>query len=471
MKLRKNSIKPLRFDPSGALSPEFGIDPLELRETLVELASIRDEMTSHSIGTPEAYANSSHPAACAHEAFITLPDRLLTQYASDRRGSELGRLFKRATYLHAVVDRVVVIGIDDALTGAKSILETCCQPYWNELSRADRGSKPRMVFEDSSLDNDALQGLIHLLEIHKNRIATCELDRWALVVLSTRSESLQASVPLERMLDALDQCTQGNKLDRSQLLISIIKSGIELPSRMHSDSSAIDGSQSIFEIPSDVSQSFSILSAVGLVPAALLGVNVIELLQGASAMTKHFAEAPAESNTILLFAAVNHLLRTKRGIHQRVMCVWSKTLESFGRWHSVLVAERLGIQSKGINQMTVVNPRDLHSYRPQFVDGARDKVFHHLIPEHVRFDPLASSNGNSMPEMLHMQFQETLEQLSLAGRPSTRLTVSCIDELHMGQLFQMMMLATAVEAKLVAKHCEGVEANTFFASKTIIGLS
>jgi len=365
----------------------------------------------------------------------------------------------------------VVIGVDDALTGAKSILETCCQPYWNELSRADRGSKPRMVFEDSSLDNDALQGLIHLLEIHKNRIATCELDRWALVVLSTRSESLQSSVPLQRLLDALEKCSLGNKLDRSELLISVIKSGIELPSGMHSDSSAIDGSQSIFEIPSDVSGSFSILSAVGLVPAALLGVNVMELLQGASAMTKHFAEAPAESNTILLFAAVNHLLRTKRGIHQRVMSIWSKALESFGQWHSAIVVERLGIQANGINQMTVVNPRDLHSYQPQNVDGSRDKVFHHVIPEHVRFDPLASSNGNSVPEMLHTRFQEMLEQLSLAGRPSTQLFVPCVDELHMGQLFQMMMLATAVEAKLVDKHWEGVKANTFFASKAIIGLS
>jgi glucose-6-phosphate isomerase len=202
MKLRKNAIKPLRFDPSALIGPERAIDANDWSEVLERLVQVRDEMLQASSSETPELELSTNTVSSSNIAFVSWPDRLLNAYANDRRGSELGRLFRRATHLHSVVDRVVVVAVDGSLFGARSILESCCQPFWNELSRADRGSKPRIVFEDSSWDNDAVQGLLHLLDAHRNRPPTCELDRWALVVIGSNEETLNTSVTLQRVLDA-----------------------------------------------------------------------------------------------------------------------------------------------------------------------------------------------------------------------------------------------------------------------------
>lgn len=449
MKLRKNAIKPLRFDPSALIGPERAIDPNDWSEVLERLVQVRDEMLqADSWGTPEL-ERSTIPVSSSNVSFVSWPDRLLNAYANDRRGSELGRLFRRATHLHSVVDRVVVVAIDESLSGARSILESCCQPFWNELSRADRGSKPRIVFEDSSWDNDAVQGLLHLLDAHKNRPPTCELDRWALVVIGSHEETLQTSIALQRILDAFDQSTIANEQHRIQLLVPVVRQGVPLPSRMLTYGQAGHLSDEAFEVPSELSGGFSLFTAAGLVPAALLGVNVIELLQGAAAMTKHFAETEAQSNIILQFAAVHHLLRTKRHMHHGVISFWSKALASFGLWYSALAQQRHGASnSTGIAQWKVMNSRDWDNHLLQKEKATTERVFHHVVPEQVRFDPLEGGNGDSLPAAFQNRFQEVIATMSRTGSPSTVLSIPCIDELHVGQWFQMMMLATEVEARL-----------------------
>ena len=449
MKLRKNAIKPLRFDPSALIGPERAIDPNDWEEVLERLVQVRDGMLhAGSWGTPELEP-STIPVLSSNVAFVSWPERLLNAYANDRRGSELGRLFRRATHLHSVVDRVVVVAVDGSLLGARSILESCCQPFWNELSRADRGSKPRIVFEDSSWDSDSVQGLLHLLDAHRNRPPTCELDRWALVVIGSNEETLHSSVTLLRILDAFEHSTLANEQTRSQLLLPVVRQGVLLPSRMLTCGQEDHLSEETFELPSDISGGFSLFTAAGLVPAALVGVNVIELLQGAAAMTKHFAQTDAQSNVILQFAAVHHLLRTRRHVHHGVLSVWSKALASFGPWYTALAQQRHGSSNTtGIGQWTIMNSRDWDTPLRQKEMAASERVFHHVIPEQVRFDPLEGGNGDSLPTAFQNRFQEVMATMSTKGSPSTVLSIPCIDELHVGQLFQMMMLATEVEARL-----------------------
>ena len=449
MKLRKNAIKPLRFDPYALIGPERPIHPNEWSEVLERLVQVRDDMLQAGSWGTQGLEGSTSPVSSSNVAFVSWPDRILHAYANDRRGSELGRLFRCATHLHSVVDRVVVVAVEGSLAGARSILESCCQPFWNELSRADRGSKPRIIFEDSSWDNDAVQGLLHLLDAHKNRPPTCELDRWALVVIGSNEATMHTSVTLQRLLDAFEQSTITNEQHRHQLLVPVVRQGVTIPSRMLTCGQAGRLSDETFEVPSDISGGFSLFTAAGLVPASLLGVNVIELLQGAAAMTKHFAETEAQSNIILQFSAVHHLLRTKRHVHHGVMSVWSKALASFGPWYSSLAQQRHGASnSTGIGQWTVMNSRDWDNHLLQKEMATSERVFHHVVPEQVRFDPLHGENGDSLPTAFQNRFQEVITPISRTGSPSTVLSLPCIDELHVGQLFQMMMLATEVEARL-----------------------
>lgn len=456
MKLRRNALQPLRFDPAGAFVPNHGIDAAQMTAIFPQLGEIRDammttemEMLSGKVPTPP----SMDPLDAG---FVLMPNRLMTEYETDRHGSELGRLFKRASHLHTIVDRVVVLGIGGSYMGARAILESCCQPYWNELSRADRGSKPRMYFEGNNVDNDASQALLHLLGAHKQNVATNELERWALVVISKSGGTLETAAAFRQFLSALEQSTDNDRKKLVELLVPVTGIG----GKLHKMASEL-GATDMYPVPDGVGGRFSVLSAVGLVPAAMLGVNVIELLQGAMAMTEHFATAKPEDNIVLQYVAANHLLEKHRGVNIRVMSVWSKALEGFGLWYDQLSAESLGKDLIGFTPLTTVNTRDLHSRHQQHQQGRRDKVFNNIIVEEHRFDALAIGKRDAdadslneiadktLPVIMNAAIEGTNQALRDDCRPSTNLYVPKVDELHMGQLFQMMMLATVVEGRLM----------------------
>ena len=441
-------MSPLRFDRTGALNPNCGIDSEQINATTLQLAKIRDEMMSGALDLN------------AGNAFVRGPDELLSSYAADRRGSVLGRLFKRASYMHTIVDRVVMLGSGGCCTGAKAILESCCQPFWNELSRADRGSKPRIYFGGNSFDNDSMQGLLHLLDAHKGKPASSEFERWALVVIDKNGDTPETSSALRQFLAALQSSTG---LDREKL-VELFVPVTGQNSRLHEMVTQI-GSTDIYPIPEGVNDPFSVLSVAGLVPAAMLGVNVIELLQGAVAMTEHFATAPPQENVVLQYAATNHLLEKQRGLAVRVLRLWSKALEPFGFWYDQLVSESLGKELAGVAQISMVKTSDLFSrhqqHRHAHRHANRDTAVNNIIVEEVRFDALPVQKGENdvdfkfgvsqetLPEALKRVIAAANEELKLAGRPSTNLLVPRVDELHMGQLFQMMMLATVVEGRFM----------------------
>src|SRR5439155_20414985 len=82
----------------------------------------------------------------------------------------------------------------------------------------------------------------------------------------------------------------------------------------------------VLPIPDDVGGRFSVLTAVGLLPAALMGLDVRALLLGAAAMTRRFLEEPFERNPVLQYAAANYLIAQQASKPIRVLSIWSKKL-------------------------------------------------------------------------------------------------------------------------------------------------
>lgn len=452
----------LRFDPSGAYVGEHGLQAAQVTALLPRLHTIREQIC----GPESEMLAGKRPIPAEYDpldaAFFPLPEKLLAEYQADRKGSELGRIFKLAHQLHAAVDRVVVLGIGGSYMGAKALMDSCCQPFFNELSRGDRGSKPRMYFEGNNVDNDASQGLLHLLGAHHGKVAADELQRWALVVISKSGGTLETAAALRQFMSALEKSCGGDVEAFKKLLIPVTGE----TGKLRNLANELKVPET-FPVPDGVGGRFSVLSAVGLVPAAILGLDVVKLLEGAAAMNRHFREAPPEENIILKYVAVNHLLETLRGCNVRILSVWSKALESAGLWYDQLLAESLGKDLLGAMPLTTVNTRDLHSRHQQHQQGRRDKVINNLIVDKYRFDPLPVGRRNSDPDSLNDIADKTLpdimkaaidgtnEALRSDGRPTTNLFMPRIDETYMGQLFQMMMLATVVEGRLLGMNPYG----------------
>ncbi|MCH8146628.1 MAG: glucose-6-phosphate isomerase [Planctomycetes bacterium] len=344
--------------------------------------------------------------------------------------------------------------------GARALMESCCHPYHNELDRAERGGRPRVYFEGNNVDNDAVQGLLDLVKLSGSP-KTME-QRWAIVVISKSGGTLETAVAFRTFLSALDETCSDDPSQRAQLVVPV--TGPD--GRLRTLANAL-GCQDIFTIPNGVGGRFSIFSAVGLLPAAILGLDVVRLLEGAEAMNAHFISAEPGSNTVLDFVAACHLMERNRGATIRVLSTWGKGLEATGLWYDQLLAESLGKDQRGATPLTSVNTRDLHSRGQQHQEGRRDKLITNLIVDNPRCDRVTVGHsqfdqdqlnalaGKALPDIMQAALRGTNEAYTQARRPTANLHLPRLDEASMGQLFQMLMLATVVEGRLVGTNPYG----------------
>src|SRR5207245_7359563 len=100
--------------------------------------------------------------------------------------------------------------------------------------------------------------------------------------------------------------------------------------------------EDIHTIPENIGGRYSAFTPVGLLPAAVMGLDVRALLLGAATMTKRFIEEPFDRNPVLQYAAVNYLMNEEFKKTTRVLAVWSKKLEAVGWWYDQLLSESLG---------------------------------------------------------------------------------------------------------------------------------
>jgi glucose-6-phosphate isomerase len=445
----------LRFDPSGSIDPDFGITQHQLDGLAETLDSLRKEMV---VTDRQQYDGGNIPdeKQPLDARFFWLPEEQLAAYENDRQGSELGRIFKVANGMHDEIDAVVVLGIGGSYMGARAMMEACCDPYHNELSRGARGSKPRLYFEGNNVDNDASAALLCRLSAGGYGDSEAE-QRFAIVVISKSGGTMEAAVAFRQFLAALESSLGS---DASEQLGRLVIPVTGASGKLHDLATEI-GCNEIFSVPDGVGGRFSVLSSVGLMPAAFLGLDCIKLLEGAVAMNEHFIHADYADNVVLQYVAVNHLLAQHRNKSIRVMSVWSKALESVGLWYDQLLAESNGKQGLGVTPLTTVNTRDLHSRHQQHQQGDSDKVFNNVIVDSYRCDPLAvgSSARNqdtlndiadkTLPDIMDAAIRGTNEALRADGRPTTNIILPQIDTHVLGQLFQMLMIATVIEGRLL----------------------
>jgi len=428
-------IKPITFDYSGSLISGNGISQADLDQLKPKLESARDEVLNKDL---QQYASGEVPSEKEplDAGFVEMPERILEAYQTDRDNSELGKILNTAKRLGETVDKVVVLGIGGSYMGARALMETCCHPYFNELPRDQRGGRPRIYFEGNNVDNDWSQSLIQFLEADSAGKDGPE-GNWAIVVISKSGGTLETAAAFRQFKAALEKKVGADKL----------KDLIGITDR--------------YLVPDGVGGRFSILSAVGLLPAAIMGIDVVTLLEAAAAMNTHFRTAAIGENVVLDYIGVNHLLEVKQSMPTRVLSVWSKSLESVGFWYDQLLAESLGKDERGAFPLTCVNSRDLHSRAQQHQEGARDKIMNNVIVDSWRHAPLPIGQSEHDQDMLNELGDKTLPEIMSAAirgtnlaykednRPTTDINLPAVNEAAVGQLLQMLMLATVAEGRLI----------------------
>jgi glucose-6-phosphate isomerase len=389
--------------------------------------------------------------------FIDLPQLLLDQYRRKGDASELGRALALANRLKEQADRVVVLGVGGSYLGARALFEALRSAYHNELPPETRLGVPRLYFEGNGADNDAFQDLLDLLQI------TCvdperREERWAVVCVSKSGTTLEPAIALRVFRR---EATEYYGL-RSPWLKELFAAVTGPTSRLRELFKAQGhDDHDVLTIPDNVGSRYSVFTPAGLLPAAVMGLDVRALLLGAAVMTKRFLEEPFERNPVLQFAAVNYLVSQEGDKPLRVLSIWSKKLEGVGLWYDQLVAESLSKHGRGPTPLSVVQTRDLSTRGQQHQEGPRDRVINNLVVKNPRSVPIlvqmADHNEDDlnvyarkgMPDVLSASLRGTSRAYFDAARPTADLVVPTLSEHTMGQLLQMLMLATVVEGRLM----------------------
>ncbi len=218
-----------------------------------------------------------------------------------------------------------------------------------------------------------------------------------------------------------------------------------------------------FEVPDGVGGRFSVLSPVGLVSSALIGIDTLGLLKGAAHMDERCRTEDLLENPALLYAAAQTLMQRDKGKPIAVTFAYGHRLRHLADWYAQLLAESIGKRLDragrevftGPTPVRAVGVTDQHSQVQLYVEGPHDKWFTLLAidqpdhqvsipPDFADRDALAYLGGRGMGELFHAEREGTRIALTEAGRPNLTLSFPRVTEHTLGQYLYLMELSVAV---------------------------
>jgi glucose-6-phosphate isomerase len=234
-----------------------------------------------------------------------------------------------------------------------------------------------------------------------------------------------------------------------------------------------------FHLPDNVGGRFSVLSAVGLLPAALAGFDVRKVLKGAARMNDDCWSDSLETNVALRAAQLHYLIYTRKNKPIQVAFPYANRLWGMAFWFRQLWAESLGKARTrsgsevhvGQTPVAALGTTDQHSQVQLYIEGPNDKVFSFWaigkfsdsgrVPKvktgFEAFDYLA---GQSLAKLIDAERRATAAALTDNGRPNCTYTLDKLDEEHLGAFMQLLEFQTAYMGEMLDVNAfdqEGVE--------------
>ena len=205
----------------------------------------------------------------------------------------------------------------------------------------------------------------------------------------------------------------------------------------------------LIPIPNSVHGRFSVLSPGGLLTAAVAGINIDELLDGARKMDEITTHSDFWKNPVLIYAAIHYLLNTRKSIDTLVLMPYSNSIKAIADWYSQLVAESLGKKGMGVTPVKAVGATDQHSQLQLYNDGPKNKFItffsvekfrsHFQIPEAFpSTQDFQYLSGHSINELFHSEERATAYSVYKNMVPNCTIKIPEVSAYYMGQLFMFL---------------------------------
>ena len=344
-------------------------------------------------------------------------------------------------------DNVLVLGIGGSALGGLAVTEALLEPYWNLLTKEQRKNFPRIFFLDN-IDPDSISGLLKVLDLNKT-----------LVNVITKSGDTAETMSQFMLIRDIMQQELGDDYRKHIVATTDKKMGVL-------NHIANQEGYKIFYVPDDIGGRFSVFSAVGLVPFALVGLDVDQMMNGIKDMDLALKNTDINHNIAAQSALIHYLMDTKLGKKLSVLMPYSSRLKYVSDWFVQLWAESLGkacnnngeIVNIGLTPIKALGATDQHSQLQLYNEGPNDKLVTFIrvenfdktldIPKTFEYTGIGYLGGKTINDLMNAEADSTVASLMDFSRPTLTISIEKIDEYNIAQLLYLFEVQTAIIGEL-----------------------
>lgn len=366
---------------------------------------------------------------------------------------EFERVKAAAEKIKANSKVLVVIGIGGSYLGARAVIEALTGTFYNNLSGADRET-PEIYFAGNNISSTYLSQLLKVIG-----------DRdFAVNVISKSGTTTEPAIAF-RVFKELVENKYGKEEAKNRIFVTTDKARGALKNL------ATEEGYETFVIPDDVGGRFSVLTPVGLLPIAVAGINIDELMAGAAKGRETYVDEDVNSNICYKYAAARHLLY-EMGKTTEILVNYEPCLQYMGEWFKQLYGESHGKDGKGIFPASVNFSTDLHSMGQYIQDGMRN-IFETVVnvekapiemtikEDNMNVDGLNFLSGRTIDFVNKNAMEGTALAHVEGGVPNIQINMSELTPAAVGELIYFFEKACAIGGYLLGINPfdqEGVEA-------------
>jgi len=363
--------------------------------------------------------------------------------------AQLPEILEYANAVAPMYDNFVVLGIGGSALGPLAVHQALNHYYYNELPPAKRSNRPRFYVMDN-IDPVRFNELLQILDPRKT-------------LFNVISKSGNTSETMAQFLIVRDTLRRvcGDSYAKHIVVTTDKEKGNLLPIVLK------EGYQR-FVIPAGIGGRFSELTPVGLLAAAICGIDVEQLLEGAIAMDQWIRESKGVLTNPAQLRAALAQLSWQKGKNISVFMPYADGLKTMADWYAQLWAESLGKRFDrqgravhvGQTPVKALGVTDQHSQVQLYAEGPDDKVITFVtvekfketreipidleLPEDIQF-----IGGRTLEELLIAEQKATEYALTLAGRQHEKIMLSSLDAYNVGQLLLLLEWETAYMGELL----------------------